>query len=387
MTRVTRTKPETAGKPPVKRIPLANPILDDEMKQAALSALQNERLVLGESVFKFEVEFARYCGTDHAVSTASGTAALTLSLIALGVLGHEAITSPASFVASANAVIHAEGEPRFADISTETYTIDPGKVRSSITEKTKVIVPVHLYGFPAAMDELCEIAKEKDVAILEDAAQAHGASYGGRKVGSIGNAGCFSFYPAKNMTVGGDGGMVVTNDDQIAERVRSLRDCGRVAGSKYTHGLIGFTERLNTAQAAIGRVQLRRLDAWNERRRSIARKYDDLLSDLDKVNTPPKGDTVSRPVYHLYVIRCHRRDELHTALNQAGIESGIHYPAPIHLQPIYRKMFGFRGGEFPKSEALCEEVLSIPMHQNLSEDEIDSVSDSIHQFYRKEQAP
>jgi perosamine synthetase len=354
------------------------------MKQAALSALENERFVLGESVFKFEEEFARYCGTSHAVSTASGTAALTLSLTSLGVRGHEAITSPASFVASANAVIHAGGEPRFADISTETYTINPAEVRSSLTEKTRVIVPVHLYGYPAAMDELCEVAMGKDVAILEDACQAHGASYDGRKLGSIGSAGCFSFYPAKNMTVGGDGGMVVTNDPQIAETVRSLRDCGRAPGSKYTHALVGFTDRLNTVQAAIGRVQLRRLDAWNERRRSIARKYDALLSDLDEVTTPPKGDTTSHPVYHLYVIRCRRRDELHAALNQAGIESGIHYPAPIHLQPIYRQMFGFRGGEFPKSEALCGDALSIPMHPGLSESEIEFVSESIHEFYHKE---
>jgi perosamine synthetase len=356
-------------------------MFDDEMKTAALSALQNERCVLGESVLKFEEEFARFCGTKYAVSTASGTSALTLSLIALGVRNHEVVTTPASFVASANAIIHAGGKPEFADISPETCTIDAAKVRSSLTDKTKAILPVHLYGYPAAMAELSEIANERNVAILEDACQAHGASYNGKKAGSMGTAGCFSFYPSKNMTVGGDGGMTVTNDDQIAENVRSLRDCGRIKGTKYTHGLLGYTERLNTIQAAIGRIQLRRLDSWNEKRRDIASKYDNLLSDLDEVTTPPLGDQAIRPVHHLYVIRCGERDQLRTSLERAGIETGIHYTDPIHLQPIYREMFGYSGGEFPESEALCRNVLSIPMYPGLTMDEVQYVSQTIHGFY------
>ena len=363
------------------RIPLANPVFDEEMKEAALQVLQNERFVLGESVFKFEQEFARYCGTKFAVSTASGTAALMLSLIAIGVREGEVVTSPASFVASANSIIHAGATPKFADIRLDDYTIDPAIVRTSLNEKTRAIVPVHLFGYPAAMDELCEISSEHGVAVIEDACQAHGASYSGTKVGSMGDAGCFSFFPSKNMTVGGDGGMVVTDDDSIAESVASLRDCGRAKGSKYLHHRVGFTERLNTVQAAIGRVQLKRLDAWNESRKQIATKYDKLLSDLDEVVTPPKGNTVASPVYHMYVIRCRQRDDLRAWLDRAGVETGIHYPQPIHLQPIYREMFGYGGGEFPNSETLCRDALSIPIHPGLMPDEVEFVSASIREFY------
>jgi perosamine synthetase len=371
----------------IARIWLAKPILDDEMKEAAIYALQSERFVLGESVHKFEEEFARYCGTRFAVSTSSGTAALSLSLIALGIgaARDEVITSPLSFVASANSIIHAGAAPKFADVNPQTYTIDPNSVLASLANgRTKAIIPVHLYGFPAAMDELREAAHRHKFALVEDACQAHGASYKGGIVGSIGDVGCFSFYPSKNMTVGGDGGMIVTNDDTIAESVNSLRNCGRVKGSNYIHDKVGFTQRLNTVQAAIGRVQLKRLDKWNEMRQGTAAKYDKLLSDLEEVVTPPRGDKDSKPVYHLYVIRCARRDELRAWLGERGVETGIHYPAPIHLQPIYRKMFGFRGGEFPRSEEVCKDVLSIPMHPNLSPDEIEFVSESIHEFYRKE---
>jgi perosamine synthetase len=364
------------------KIQLANPVLDEEMMQAAIQALQNERFVLGESVFKFEEEFARYCGTKFAVSTASGTAALVLSMIAKEVRGGEVLTTPASFVASANSIIHAGATPKFADINLETYTIDPAKVRSSLNDKTKALVPVHLYGYPAAMKELCEIASKRGIPVIEDACQAHGASYDGRKVGGVGDAGCFSFFPSKNMTVAGDGGMVVTNDDTIAERVASLRDCGRAKGSKYVHRLLGFTERLNTVQAAIGRVQLKRLDAWNERRRQIAAKYNEFLSDLDGVIAPPNGDGIALPVYHMYVIRCQRRDDLRAWLERAGVEAGVHYPEPIHLQPLYREMFGYRGGEFPDSELLCRDALSIPMHPNLTPDEVTLVSEAIHGFYQ-----
>jgi perosamine synthetase len=364
------------------KIPLAKPIFDAEMMDAASHALQNERFVLGESVHKFEEEFARYCGTKYAVSTASGTAALALVLLAKGVHGKEVVTTPASFVASANSIIHAGATPRFADITLDTYTLDPAKTRTSLSDKTKAVLPVHLYGFPAEMGELCEVAGERGISVVEDACQAHGASYNGRKVGSIGDAGCFSFYPSKNMTVAGDGGMVVTNDEATTERVLSLRDCGRARGSKYLHDTIGFTERLNTVQAAVGRVQLRRLDEWNQRRREIACKYDQLLSDLVEVITPPRGNATTCPVFHMYVIRCPQRDALRLWLKRCGIESGIHYPDPIHLQPIYRKMFGYSRKEFPNSELLCRDTLSIPIHPRLTFDEVKFVSESIHSFYR-----
>lgn len=371
-------------KPLSTKIPLARPTLDEEMKEAAIQAMQNERFVLGESVYKFEEEFARYCGTKFAVSTASGTAALVLSLVAQGIRGGEVVTTPASFVASANSIIHSGATPRFADIGLEDYTINPSRVRASIGNRTKAIIPVHLYGHPAAMNELCEVASEHGISVIEDACQAHGASYNDRKVGSIGDAGCFSFFPSKNMTVGGDGGMVVTNDEVVKESVTSLRDCGRAKGSKYLHDKIGYTERLNTVQAAIGRVQLKRLDTWNESRRQIASQYDRLLSDLDGLVTPPRENTLASPVYHMYVIRCPRRDDLRTWLDRAGVETGIHYPDPVHLQPIYREMFGFKGGEFPNSETLCRNALSIPMHPALAPDEVKYVSESIHEFYQSE---
>jgi perosamine synthetase len=367
---------------PRSKIPLAKPVFDEEMKEAAVQALQNERFVLGESVFKFEEEFARYCGTKFAVSTGSGTAALALSMIAIGVRGAEVVTTPASFVASANSIIHAGGIPKFADIDLATYTVDPAKVESSLGQKTKGVMPVHLYGYPAAMNELCEMTSKRGIAIIEDACQAHGACYDGKMVGSIGDVGCFSFFPSKNMTVAGDGGMVVTNNDAIADSVASLRDCGRRKGSKYAHDTVGFTERLNTVQAAVGRVQLKRLDAWNERRRQIASVYNEFLSDLDSVITPPNGDKIVRPVYHMYVIRCYRRDELRTWLEHAGVEAGVHYPDPIHLQHVYRERFRYRGGEFPNSELLCRDALSIPMHPELTIDEASYVSDRIHTFYQ-----
>jgi perosamine synthetase len=369
-----------------RKIPLANPILDEEMKDAALSAMQNERFVHGESVIKFEEEFSRYCGTDFAISTASGTSALILSLIALGVRGAEVVTTPASFVASANSIIHAGAAPKFADITLQTYTVDPTKVRDSLNVRTKAILPVHLYGFPASMDELVEIASKSGISIVEDACQGHGASHNGKKVGSIGHIGCFSFFPSKNMTVGGDGGMIVTNDATIAERVGSLRDCGRAKGSKYVHDTLGFTERLNSVQAAIGRVQLRRLDGWNEKRRQIASKYDELLADMKgSVITPPSPSSNTVPVYHMYVIRCSRRDDLADWLKHSGVETGIHYVLPIHLQPVYKEMFRYEEGAFPNSEELCRNALSIPIHPDLTSDEIRFISERIHEYYRKYQ--
>jgi perosamine synthetase len=365
------------------KILLSMPTFDEEMKEAAVCALQNERFVGGESVYKFEEEFARYCGTRFAVSTASGTAALVLSLVAEGVRSGEVVTTPASFVASANSIIHAGATPRFADIDLETYAIDPQKVRASLNRKTNALVPVHLYGFPAAMEELCELASVRGIPVVEDACQAHGALYDGKKVGSIGHIGCFSFFPSKNMTVGGDGGMMVTNNESIADRVRSLRDCGRAKGSKYTHDILGATERLNTVQAAIGRVQLKRLDAWNDKRRKIAAEYSDSLSDLGDVIRPPSDGSLVRQVYHMYAIRCNQRDGLREWLSSNGVETGIHYAVPIHLQPIYRQMFGYMGGEFPNSETLCNSELSIPMHPNLTAEDMEFISRAIHGFYQE----
>jgi perosamine synthetase len=361
-------------------IPLAKPAFTKEMERAAVDALWNEFFVSGESVHKFEEEFADYCDVDHAVSTSSGTNALQFALIALGVGAKQrVITTPASFVATSNVILHVGSLPVFADIDSRTYTIDPKLVERAVRAGTKAVIPVHLYGYPADMDSIDEVARKHKLAVIEDACQAHGGLYRARKVGDLADVACFSFYSSKNMTVGGDGGMLVTNNRRIAMHAAKLRDCGRK--SKYVHDMIGYTARLNTVNAAIGRVQLRYLDEWNEKRRKNAEKYDALLSDVEELVLPPKGDSDTRPVYHLYVIRTKNRDRLAEHLESNGVHCGINYPLPIHLQPVYKKMFGYRRGMFPASEELCRTCLSIPMHPDLSQEEIGYVSERIHEFF------
>lgn len=364
-------------------IPLANPIFDEEMETAALKALHSEPFVMGEDVCKFEEEFARYCGAKYAVSTNSGTAALHLSLKALGVEGkqNQVITTPMSFIATANTVLYVDSTPVFADIDAKTYCIDPGQIQERITHSVKAIIPVHLYGYPSDMKQIMRIAKEYDLKVLEDACQAHGAEYNGLKVGAIGDVGCFSFYPSKNMTVCGDGGMIVTNNKEVAEVTSKLRDCGRK--NKYEHDIVGYTARLNTVNAAIGRVQLKKIDEWNERRRKNAALYNTLLADLNEVVLPPSRDSSVKPVYHLYVIRVKKRDKLKKWLEGYGIHCGVHYPLPIHLQPIYKELFGFKGGEYPRSELVSQTCLSIPLYPDLAEDKIQYISEKIHEFYDK----
>jgi perosamine synthetase len=360
-----------------KRIPLALPIIDEEMKAAALSAL-DQKLVMGENVFKFEEEFAGYCGTKYAVSTSSGTTALSISLQALGIgNGSEVVTTPFSFIATANAVLHAGGSPLFADVEDSGVNLSPDKARKKISPRTRAVIPVHLYGHPANMSEFLEISQEKGVKVVEDACQAHGAEFDGEKVGSIGDAGCFSFYPAKNMTVGGDGGMITTDNQDLAEAAMSIRDCGRDKNSKYNHGRIGFTARLNTVNAAIGRVQLRRLDEWNEARRRLASRYRRELENVEGVILPQTGRDQDSAVYHLFVIRTRNREQLKKDLERNGIETGVHYPVPIHLQVPYRQMFGYSEGGFPLSESLSNEVLSLPMYPTLTEDEVVRICDAL----------
>jgi perosamine synthetase len=354
-----------------RKIHLANPIIDAEMKAAALSALENEMMVMGESVFKFEEEFAQYCGTKYAVSTASGTAALSITLQALNIgHGNEVITTPFSFIATANSIVHAGADPIFADVEESGINLSPSATRAKIGSKTRALMPVHLYGHPSRVDEFRDLAAEAGLNMIEDACQAHGAEFKGRKLGSIGDAGCFSFYPAKNMTVGGDGGMITTNNEELADAARSIRDCGRDKNSKYYHGRIGFTSRLNTVNAAIGRVQLRKLDAWNEARRRLSQQYRKELENVRDIVLPPIDGSMEKAVYHLFVIRTRLRDQVRNRLADNRIEAGIHYPRPIHLQAPYRQMFGYTEGMFPLSESLSSDVLSLPMFPTLTEDEI-----------------
>jgi perosamine synthetase len=363
------------------RIPLAKPAFDKEMEEAAVNALRNEKFVSGESVQKFEEEFARYCEVDYAVSTNSGTDALHIALIAAGIVrGESVVTSPASFVASSNVIIHAGGIPVFSDINLDTYTLDPGLLRKALDSGTKAVIPVHLFGYPADMDSINEIAEKRNLIVVEDACQAHGALFNGRRAGSLGDVGCFSFYPSKNMTVGGDGGMITTDNKKIAVKAVKLRDCGRK--SQYVHDMVGYTARLNTVNAAIGRIQLRHLDEWNEKRRHVAEAYCRLLSDIEAVKLPPNGESGEAvPVFHCFVIRTKHRDDLKAWLESNGIASGIHYVLPIHLQPIYRSLFGYKKGTYPKSEDLCRTCLSLPMYPDLSSSELSFISDNIHSFF------
>jgi len=360
------------------------PFVNDEVKDAIIYVLENERFVLGESVFKFEEELAKYFGVEYAITTSSGTHALEFALKAIGLKGsHKVITTPFSFIATANSILHAGGEPVFADIRDDTFNIDPDEVKGRIGSDVKAILPVHLYGYPADMDEIIELAEKNGLKVIEDACQAHGATYHGRKVGALGDVGCFSFYPSKNMTVCGDGGAIITNNENIAKDVIKLRDCGRI--SKYEHDTIGYTARLNTINAAIGRVQLKYLDQWNETRRKIAKTYNSLLSDVQEITLPPSETSTIKPVYHLYVIRTRYRNQLKKWLEENGIECGVHYPIPIHLQPIYRKIYGYSGREYPKSEKASEECLSIPMHPFLKDEEIKYISEKIHEFFNRDQ--
>jgi len=357
------------------------------MIEAAIHALQNEKLVFGESVFKFEEAFAKYIGVKYAVSTNSGTSALILAFHAIHTTKKDSVISPsATFISTISSAMLLGAKPVFAEITLEDYTIDSNHVAELIRKEQtiKAIVPVHLYGYPADMDHIMELAEEKNIYIIEDAAQAHGAKYKGKKVGGIGHIGIFSFYSIKNMTVGGDGGMLVTNDEEIANIAKKLRDCGRKG--KYSYDMLGYVFRLNTVNAAIGLVQLKYLDQWNERRRAIAALYDQLLSDLDEVITPPKSSPIKEPVYHLYVIRLKNeivRNTLGAWLESQGIQTLVHYPIPLHLQPVMKKLYGFKEGMLPKTELWAKTVLSIPMFPELKNDQVRYISEKIHVFFDK----
>ena len=365
----------------MQRVPFSRPVVTKEMVDAMATAISSERMVMGESVFKFEDEFAQFIGTDHAVSVASGTAALHLSLIAVQVCGMEVLTTPFSFIATANVVVQASGTPKFADINETDYNLDPAKARKAVGERTRAIMPVHLFGQPADLDPLMETAGGVGAVLVEDAAQAHGAKYKGKNVGSIGDIGCFSFYPTKNMTVGGDGGMVTTNDEKLAKNIAKLRDCGRV--SRYLHDVVGFTSRLNTVNAAFGRVQLKMLAEWNERRRAIAKIYSTQLLDLNRVALPPAPSKEVVPVFHVYVISCGEREALMKHLNEKGVEALVHYPVPIHRQPIYQQMYGAEEGSFPIAERMANRVVSLPIFPSMKDEEVMYVCEAIRSYYER----
>lgn len=351
-------------------------MIRDEIDLAVRGVLKAGHYVLGPNVEAFEAEFSAYCGGTFGVGVANGTEAIQLALTAAGIkAGDEVITVSHTAVPTVEAIKATGAVPVLVDIDPQTWTIDPAQVRARLGPRTAAIVPVHLYGHPADLDPLRALAERHGLALIEDAAQAHGARYKGRHVGAFGTAGCFSFYPTKNLGAYGDGGMVVTNDRQIADRVRRLRNHGQAA--RFEHVECGMNSRLDELQAAVLRVKLRWLDRWNQRRRQIAALYNRLLADLP-VRCPPQAPW-AQSNYHLYVIEVDERDALRAYLKAEGIGTDIHYPKPVHLQPAYCDLSPAEG-QLPVTESLCQRIVSLPLFPELSDAEAETVASAIRTF-------
>ncbi len=351
-----------------------------EIDAAIQDTIDRTAFILGPKAKQFEEHFAEFCGVKHAIGLDSGTAALHLALVALGVgAGDEIITTAHTFVATVEPVSLLGARPVLIDIDPRTYNLDPDKLQAAITPRTKAIIPVHLYGQPAEMDPILEIARRHNLPVIEDAAQAHGATYRDHKIGSLGTMACFSFYPGKNLGAYGDAGALVTNDDALAKKIRMLRDHGRT--SKYEHEITGFGYRLDGIQGAILDAKLKHLPTWNAQRRAHADYYTELLSNLDDSIVTPYEPSHLRAVYHLYVIRTRKRDVLLTYLKQNDIEAGIHYPVPLHLQPVYKSL-GYPRGAFPETERAASEILSLPLYPELTHPQIERVVETMREFYK-----
>jgi len=349
------------------KIPFFIQEFTQEMEDAAIDALRNESFVGGESVPKFEEEFAEYTNTKFAVSVSSGNSALQISLMALGISDNSSVITPTnSFIASANCIRMINAKPILSDVDLNDGEID----LSNITEKANAIIPVHIYGNPCNFDSVKLFSEEQNIPIVEDACQAHGAIYKGKKVGSLGDIGCFSFYPTKNMTVGGDGGMATTSNEEIALKIKSIRDNGRKTKNEFDK--LGFTMRLNTVNAAIGRIQLKHLDEKNTRRREIASIYrKNLVNDC----ILPENKT-GKSVYHQIVLKHEKRDQIRKELTDNDVGSAIYYEKPIHLQPIYQNL----GYKLPNSEKFSKEVLSIPSYPSLKNEQILEICEIINKI-------
>lgn len=345
-----------------------------ELREEILAALdrvcRNAAFILGEEVEAFEKEFAAFCEAKHCVTLNSGTSALHLALLAAGVQpGDEVITSPNTFIATAEAISYTGAKPIFADIDPATANLDPRLLERAITSRTKAILPVHLYGRPADMDSINEVAARHRLSIIEDAAQAHGARYRGRRVGAQSHAAAFSFYPSKNLGAYGEGGALVTNDDRVAQFARAARHHGQI--SRYIHEFIGYNYRMDGFQGAVLRVKLKHLGSWMTRRQEIAREYRRLLSGAHL--QMPHDDPRDECAYHLFVVYVDHRDAVRTQLEAMGVETAVHYPVPLHLQRAYAAL-GYPRGTFPHAERACERVLSLPFSPTLTAEQVRHVA-------------
>jgi len=351
--------------------------LKDEIGIALQEVMHNTAFAGGKYVAQFEQEFADYSQTDFAIAVNSGTSALWLALLAIGVgKGDEVITVPNTFIATAEAISFCGAKPVFVDIDEKTYNMNPELIEAAITERTKAIIPVHLFGQPADMEPILAIAKKHELYVVEDACQAHGAEFKGKRVGSMGDAGCFSFYPGKNLGAYGEGGAVITNNAEIDEKIRMLRDHGQ--SKKYYHAIIGWNARMDGFQGAVLNVKLKHLAVWNEGRRNNAMLYNKLLKDVEGIITPEEAD-YARHIYHVYAIRVQNRDQLMDYLKQKEIFCGIHYPIPIHLQQAFQSL-GSGEGTFPVAEQCANEFVSLPMFPELADEQIEYTVEQINKF-------
>jgi dTDP-4-amino-4,6-dideoxygalactose transaminase len=340
-----------------------------EIDAAVTRVIASAQFVLGPEVTAFEERFAEYCGTKYCIALNSGTSALHLALLAAGIgPGDEVITVSMTFVATTAAILYCGAKPVFVDIGPDTWTMDPDLVEAAVTPRTRAILPVHLHGLMADMDPIIAVARRHGLVVIEDAAQSHGAEYKGRNAGSIGDIGCFSFYPGKNLGAYGEGGAAVTNDPELAHRIALLRDWGQE--SKYKHVVPGYNYRMDAIQGAVLNVKMDYIESWTEGRRSVAAQYDRLLASgrLQWPAPPPH----SRHVYHVYAIRVADRDRVHMALDAAGIGTSIHYPVPVHVQKAYAEL-GYRSGDFPVTELAADQFLSLPIYAELQPDQVAAV--------------
>lgn len=351
----------------------------DEIAAAISEVLDSCAFAGGPYVEKFEKEFASYCQCEHGIGVGSGTEALWLALMGLGIgPGDEVITAPNTFIATAEAITFCGATPIFADVDEATYTLNPDLIESAITPRTKAIIPVHLFGQMADMDPIVDIARRYALYVVEDACQAHGAEYKGKRAGSIGDAGCFSFYPGKNLGAMGEAGAVVTNNSELTEKIKVLRDHGQI--QKYQHDKIGWNARMDGIQGAVLSVKLRHLDSWNQIRRKNAVRYDELLSSVKEIKTP-KVMGYNQHVYHIYPVQVTKRTEFMTTLVSKGVSCGIHYPFPLHSQKAYESL-GKAQGSFPISEKCAREFVSLPMCPELNDDQIAYVSEIVTEALR-----
>lgn len=354
--------------------------LKEEIDKSVISVLEEGRYILGPNVKELEKEIAHYLGVKHAVGVANGTDALFLTLKSYGICeGDEVITTPFTFFASAETISNVGATPVFVDVDPNTYNIDIDKIEERITERTKAIVPVHIFGQPVNMDKIMELAKKHNLIVIEDACQAIGSEYKGNKVGSIGDAGCFSFFPTKNLGAYGDAGLIVTNDDEIAEKIKVLRAHG--SKPKYYHSVLGYNSRLDEIQAAVLRIKLKHLDKWNNVRKERAHIYNEMLNNIKDIVIPYEDKDIKH-IYHLYIIQSSYREELIEYLKEKEIGTGIYYPVPLHMQKVYEDL-GYKEQDLPISESLAKKTFAIPLYPELTIKQQEYIVNSIKEFYEK----